>query len=71
MFYLFLAVMGLLYMYLLLARIPLTRYIGYNYDPATLRRFFKWDDFIVKAALMFVSVLWVVTTVDNFYDIIY
>jgi len=69
--YLLLVVIGLLYMYLLLCRIPLTRYIGYKYDPATLRRFFKWDDFIVKATFGFLGVLCVVTNVDNFYDIIY
>lgn len=71
MFKLFLVVMGLLYIHLLVVRMPLTRYIGYNYEPATLLRFFKWDDFFVKASLSFVSVLWFVTTVDNFYDIIY
>lgn len=64
MFYLFLVVMALVYIYLLLIRMPLYRYVDKNFDVPEMMRLYKWDDFGTKLVLSFLTVMWVLLIVD-------
>lgn len=71
MFYLFLVVMGLLYMYLLLVRKPLFSWVGYNYSSETFKKYMAKEDRCCLVVIGFCIMLWVLTTIDNFVDFIY
>lgn len=71
LFHLFLICMAVFWLYLLLVRVPVYRYINDNWNQDRVFAYYRREDYWVLVGFGFVGTLWLVTTVNLYYKFLY